>query len=221
MAVNPIKAVGIGVVYIGLGALFLMSIIGALSLDLLLLYVVSQNNRNNNFFANLIVTFWLWDRLMMNSERLYDDVGLMILSSPFITAITVGLSFLLGAPEFGLLLVAGWVGAFTILLAGSVIYGLGDVLESIVETLVGGLSSVLNSVGDYVDGLSSSQTMEDHYQYQEDRSASYKTQSRPPAYSEKQSYNDPHFPSPLHTHVASYTGTSAPPPYEPPAYRNF
>lgn len=61
---NPVKILGIGVVYIGLGALFMMAIIGTISLDLLLLCILSQsNNRNNNFLA----TLFMWNIMLSTS----------------------------------------------------------------------------------------------------------------------------------------------------------
>ena len=123
---NALKILGKGIVYLGLGALFIMAIIGTMSLDLLILCLISQSDRrNNNFFA----TLFMWDIMLSNRSSLYENIGFSLLASPFISAVTIGLSVAVGLPEFGLLQLAGWVGAFTILLAGAVIYGLGDTLE--------------------------------------------------------------------------------------------
>jgi hypothetical protein len=146
MVINPIKVIGKGVVILGMAALFLMSIIGAMSLDLLLLYVISNRSSRDNVF----VTIYLWHMLLSSRDSLYQDVGLMVLCSPFISAITVGLSFAVGAPEFGVLLMAGWVGAFTVVLAGTTIYGLGDALEAVVEWMVDGLSFGVSAASERV-----------------------------------------------------------------------
>ena len=200
---NPIKVVGKGVVILGVGAVFLMSVIGALSLDILLLYLVAKDSRNNNSFANMIVTFWLWDRLISNSERFYQDIGLMIAASPFITAITVGLSFALGAPEVGMLLIAGWVASFTIILAGAVIHGIGEVLEAVVDAFVGGVGEGLNTANSFAAGNLSFD--DQHKQAKPHAKGQQSDAANNPSWQQ-----ETHYPSPVH----SSTPSAPPPSYE-------
>lgn len=137
--VNPVRVLGQGIAYIGIGAVFLMTVIGAISVDLCILYWVSQNSRTLG--ESFICSLFLWDIMLARRSNLYENIGFSLLSSLILSAISVGLSFALGVPEFAVLLLAGWAGAFTIILVGAVIYGFGDLLEITWDAIVASLES--------------------------------------------------------------------------------
>ncbi len=129
---NPVKILGIGITYLGLGAMFLMAIIGSFSLDLLLVYFVSKfGNNRGSFLNNFIISMFLWNIMLSNRSSLYENVGFSLLASPIISGLSVGLSFALGAPEFGLAILAGWGGAAAILIIGLTVYSTGNLLGSL------------------------------------------------------------------------------------------
>lgn len=137
---NPIKIFGKGITYLGFGALFLMSIVGSISIDIVILMAISKAANKDRHQSDAFVTGFLWGMLFSSNrstERsLYQDARNMIIYSPFLTGIAVALSFLLGVPEIGVLLIAGWVGALGILIAGIAIHALGERLGDLVTTLI-------------------------------------------------------------------------------------
>ncbi len=124
---NPVKLLGLGISYIGLGAVFAMAVVGTISIDLVILAYIAKENRSNS--SNMFLSLMLWN-FMFKQETSYASFGISLLLSPFLSAISVGLAVALGVPEIAVLLIAGWAGAFTIILAGAVIYGLGDAIEA-------------------------------------------------------------------------------------------
>ena len=91
------------------------------------------------------VIVWNGCSFRVGSDDNIDKFIIVINSTSIIivilSAISVGLSFALGVPEFAVLLLAGWAGAFTIILAGAVIYGFGDLLEITWDAIVASLES--------------------------------------------------------------------------------
>lgn len=197
---NPVKILGMGVVYIGLGALFTMAIIGTMSLDLLLLCMLSQSNSRNN---NFLTTLFMWNIMLSNRSSLYENIGFSLLASPFISAISIGLSVAVGLPEFGVLLLAGWVGAFTILLVGAAIYGLGDTLGNVFSNM----DSTRGHRAEASFTHSSTRTMGHTFTVASTpQDQFYNSAANQPQYG----YDQKHYPSPLFTANGPAPAPSAP-----------
>lgn len=135
---NPVKLLGLGISYLGLGAVFAMAVIGTISIDLVILAYIAKESRSNS--SNIFLSLMLWN-FMFRHDSAYVSFGVSLLASPFLSAISVGLAVALGVPEFAVLLIAGWAGAFTIILAGAVIYGLGDAIEATWDAISTSLQS--------------------------------------------------------------------------------
>ncbi len=131
---NPLKVLGKGISYVGLGTVFLMAIVGSISIDMVIFAALikeSKKRDGNNFLTGYLFGL-MWSN--NNSSRrggFYTDAGIMLLISPLLTAVAVALSFALGVPEIGVALIAGWVGAFSIVTLGLAIYSLGDMIEGV------------------------------------------------------------------------------------------
>jgi hypothetical protein len=139
---NPVKLLGLGISYLGLGAVFAMAVIGTISIDLVILAYIAKESRSNS--SNIFLSLMLWN-FMFRHDSAYVSFGVSLLVSPFLSAISVGLAVALGVPEIAVLLIAGWAGAFTIILAGAVIYGLGDAIQATWDAICTSLQSSRNA----------------------------------------------------------------------------
>lgn len=238
---NPVKILGTGIVYLGLGAMFVMAIIGAFSLDILYLILLSQliDRSGSNFIVSLLV----WNMMFSSHDSLYENIGYSLLASPFISALSIGLSFAAGVPEFGVLLFLGWTGAFTILLAGAVVYGIGDALGAAFTSIPRGLDfhssrsettfSYDSSHEEYVHAHRSQPSQQSEHFPSVHATSSKEDFTIAPAANHDTWGEQRHFASPITAarpsapymhgeqapaYQAREFGEGPPPPYEPPAY---
>ena len=136
--INALRLLGKGVTYLGMGALFLMAVVGTLSIDIVvLMFIAKEGKKHNNdgFFTGYLLGLLMSNNRQNNSTyynagSTYYNAGMMLLMSPFITAIAIALSFALGVGSVGIALAMGWGVAAGILLVGLMIYGIADGLES-------------------------------------------------------------------------------------------
>lgn len=117
------RASGKGIMYIGAGALFLMAIVGTISIDLVILAAVSKDKKSSggSFF-----TGYLLGSLFSKNDS--SPVVSLILS-PITTTIAIALAFVLGVPEVGVALAAGWGIAAGAVGLGWAVNRAGDMLE--------------------------------------------------------------------------------------------
>lgn len=110
--------IGRGMIYGGAGALFVMAVVGTISIDLVLLSAAEKNH--DRFLTGFVLG-------SMFSRGNTDPVPLLI-ASPISSAIAVVLSVALGVPEVGLVIMAGWLLAATTLAIG---YGIEALAKAI------------------------------------------------------------------------------------------
>jgi hypothetical protein len=215
---NPVKFFGKGVTYLGLGALFAMSIIGSLSIDIVILMAISKEaDRNHRREENSFATGFLWGMMFSNNNSrhrgFYDNALSMMIFSLFLTGIAVILSVALGVPEVGFVLVAGWLGAFATLAAGVAIHALGEGLESFATWLIERVQIVTQEqiLTQGQMPVSSTQQQNDVFQHS---TTSDVTEQPYPRNAQTRTYDPRWFTNPGPT-------PSAPPPYSAPAYSAY
>lgn len=146
---NPVKLVGQvtkeagrATFFIGVGTLFLMAILGTIAIDIVVwaaLINATSRDRHNSF-----TTGFLFAMIFSNSGSRSEHEKswpILLLLSPILTVIAIGLSFLLGVPEVGMVLVAGWLVGLTLLGGGLMLSSMGDGLVGLGEFLGELLSS--------------------------------------------------------------------------------
>ncbi|MDI1352241.1 MAG: hypothetical protein PSV35_05640 [bacterium] len=111
--------IGMGLKYGGAGALFLMAIVGTISIDLVLLAAAEKTN--NSFLTGFILG-------SMFSRGNIDPLPLLIIS-PITSLIAVTLSFVLAVPTVGVAILAGWALAASLLALGSGIEAIAQAIE--------------------------------------------------------------------------------------------
>ena len=111
--------IGTGLKYGGAGGLFVMAVVGSISIDLVLLSAAEKNR--DSFLTGYILG-------SMFSRGNVNPIPLLI-ASPITSAIAVGLSFALGVPGTGLAILAGWVLAATLLAVGLGLESLAKALD--------------------------------------------------------------------------------------------
>ena len=135
---NPVKSLGKGISYVGMGAIFLMAVVGTVAIDIVILTALSKENRrhrDNGFLTGYLLGLMWSNNHQSNNRSFYANAGIMLLISPLLTTIAVVLSFALGVPEVGIALIAGWAGAFSILTLGIAVCAVSDVLEQFFSSL--------------------------------------------------------------------------------------
>jgi hypothetical protein len=110
---------GVALKYVGGVALFLMAVVGTLSVDLVLLAYAEK--KGNAFLTGFILG-------SMFSGGSTNPLPLLI-ASPITSAIAVGLSFALGVSGVGLFILAGWAAAATLFLIGVGLEALGKAMD--------------------------------------------------------------------------------------------
>ena len=130
---NLLKKTGKGITYIGMGSMFVMAMIGTISIDIVLIAWINKESRRHG--SNGFLTGFLWGTMFSNrnSGSLYYNAGIMLLLSPVTTAVAIGLSFLVGVPGVGIALIMGWGAAFGLVGLGLAIYGIADGLKQSVH----------------------------------------------------------------------------------------
>lgn len=133
---KTIKTVGEYTQYVGLGLIFAMAVVGTVAIDIVILAALaktlseSNNRRGNGFGDNPFVTLMLWNMMFNSSSSRHNtgviDFGLQLLIAPVTTVIAIGLSVLLGVPQVGIALIAGWVVALAVLAVGYMIEQAAD-----------------------------------------------------------------------------------------------
>lgn len=111
---------GTGTYYVGAGSLFVMAVVGTVSIDLVLLSYAKE--KKNEFF-----TGYLLGSMFNRSSN--NDPLTALMFSPITTGFAVLLSVYLGVPGVGLALLAGWAAAATIFLTGLGLLELADRFE--------------------------------------------------------------------------------------------
>lgn len=152
-----VKQVGKGITALGMGFLFIMSVIGTLSFDFIILRMISKGNNNSNN-SDAFLTGYLWGSLMSNrgpryssanhsSGNIVADGAALFIVSLIMTIISVPLSAYLGVPEVGYWLIMGWVGASATLAGGLIIYSAAEQLENLLppEVAIAELVSSVNN----------------------------------------------------------------------------
>ena len=118
------KALAMGVLYLGMGALFMMSVVGTIASDIVILTaILSSRNRAD---ASLFLTGYLWGMLLSPGFSRPYAVAPMLLASPLLTGLANILSVLLGVPAVGWALGMGWVVAGSIVVAGAFLLGVAN-----------------------------------------------------------------------------------------------
>lgn len=146
---NLVKDLGKGIVYLGMGTMFVMAIVGSISIDLVLVAALAKALRSNSSSNNnSFLTGYLWGTLFSSRNSstggFYSNLGVMLLASPILTLAAIGLSFALGVPEVGIALAVGWGVAFGLVALGAFIHGVGKMLESL-TSVIGSLFSRTSS----------------------------------------------------------------------------
>ena len=139
-----------GLKYAGAGSLFMMAVVGTVALDIVIIAALCKDrdenrhrhghnrhrhghnrhrhghNHHHHHCGNDFITGYLWGSMFSRESR---DPLPLLLASPLITASAVVLSFVLGVPEVGLILMAGWCIAASLLLLGYCLEGLGEAMK--------------------------------------------------------------------------------------------
>jgi len=133
---KTIKTVGEYTQYVGLGLIFAMAVVGTVAIDIVILAALAKalsesNNRRGNGLGDYpFVTLMLWNMMFNSSSSRHNtgviDFGLQLLIAPVTTMIAIGLSILLGVPQVGVALIAGWVVALGVLAVGYLIEQAAD-----------------------------------------------------------------------------------------------
>ncbi len=123
-AAKLIKKVGEYTLYAGVGATILMACVGSVAVDLVFIAALNQNVRENRV-SDFWLTFWMWQCFSPASSHPL----LLLLISPLLTAVAIGLSVALNVTAVGLYLALGWSIAATTLLLGHLTYQFGAWLE--------------------------------------------------------------------------------------------
>jgi|GEM_PF-2273094 len=132
---KTIKKVGEYTQYTGLALIFTMAVVGTVAIDVVIFAALAKaasesNRRGNGFGNNPLVTLMLWNMMFNNSSSRRDtgilNFGLQLLLAPVLTVIAIGLSVLLGVPQIGVALTAGWVVALGVLAVGYAIEQTAD-----------------------------------------------------------------------------------------------
>jgi len=137
---KTIKTVGEYTQYVGLGLIFVMAVVGTVAIDIVILAFMaktlseSNNRQGNGFGDNPFVTLMLWNMMFNNSSSRHNtgviDFGLELLLAPVTTVIAIVLSVLLGVPQIGVALIAGWVVALGVFAVG---YAIEQAAESAIQ----------------------------------------------------------------------------------------
>lgn len=110
--------IGTGLKYGGAGSLFVMAVVGTISVDIVLLAYAEK--RHNEFLTGFIIGSML-------SRDNFEPIALLI-ASPITSAIAIGLSVALGVPQVGLAIFAGWAFA-------SVLFAVGVGLQALSKAI--------------------------------------------------------------------------------------
>lgn len=112
---------GLGLMYAGAGALFVMAIVGTISIDLVIL---AYAERHHNSF----LTAYIWFSLFTGGNGHHDPIPLLI-ASPITSIIAIALSFALGVSGVGIGIAIGWGVAFGILALGFIIDAIAEAIK--------------------------------------------------------------------------------------------
>lgn len=125
---NSLKTTGNYITRAGMLSTFLMAVVGTISIDIVLLaYMIKKTNENNSG-ANSFLTGYLWGTMFSGNHHHHSSPNplLLLIASPFLTGIAIGLSFLLGVPQVGIVLALGWGVSLSIVGLGTGISALAE-----------------------------------------------------------------------------------------------
>lgn len=166
---KTIKTVGQYTQYVGLGLIFVMAVVGTVAIDIVLLAFVaktlseSNNRQGNGFGDNPFVTLMLWNMMFNHSSSHHNtgviDFGLQLLIAPVTTIIAIVLSVLLGVPQVGVALIAGWVVALGVL-------ALGYAIEQAAESAIQYFDSMPNSTPRYSNDVNTAPGIDRTFEFE-------------------------------------------------------
>ena len=114
----------------GAVATFGMAIVGTIAIDIVIAaYVLKKAKEENSWFSGFLTGYFLSSMFSNNNISNPANYVLMLLASPFLTGVAIGLSFLLGVPQVGIALALGWGIALSVVGIGTGIIALADKLS--------------------------------------------------------------------------------------------
>lgn len=121
--------IGLGMMYGGGAALFIMAVVGTLAIDLVLLCFLMKEARSSR--GNPFLTGFLLGALCFRPGPTggVGDMTSLLIASPITSGIAVALAFGLGVPVVGLAILAGWLAAATLLLIGYAATALAEAIK--------------------------------------------------------------------------------------------
>ena len=125
---SVIQDFGTGTMYVGGGALFVMAVVGTLSIDIVMMAAVQKQAKEGKY-VDLLFTMYVWHLLSGNNGQPMNPLILLAIS-PITSAIAIVLSVAYEVPMVGACIAGGWGIAASILLLGWAINKLGKWLES-------------------------------------------------------------------------------------------
>lgn len=155
---NFLKITGEVIINIGAACLFMMAIIGTISIDLVILAAIVAASEKSNRREHSFLTGYLWGSMFSNRHHHNDDYSVMLIISPITTAIAITLSIFLGVPMVGLALAAGWLASLGIMGVGIMLYNIGDNCFNSVDTSTNRFSTQTSSSNQIHTNLSNSFT---------------------------------------------------------------
>ncbi len=129
---NGLKQTGKYIKNTGLISTLCMAAVGAVSIDIVFLAYLIKKSQENNFGYNNFLTGYMWGTLFTHHHH-HDHASdhlILLIASPFLTGIAIGLSFLLGVPQVGICLAIGWGASLMLVGIGVGIIELANKIES-------------------------------------------------------------------------------------------
>ncbi|OGV25364.1 MAG: hypothetical protein A3F18_00170 [Legionellales bacterium RIFCSPHIGHO2_12_FULL_37_14] len=121
-----VKGFGIGVTWVGLACLFVASVVGTVSIDLVILMALSKSGSRHN---GVLTGFILGSFLFRDRSYSYTSPAVLMVSSLIMTAIAIGIAMAYAMPFVAIILAGIWALAIGVTGLGIGIKALGEVIE--------------------------------------------------------------------------------------------